>query len=82
MDKSEVKEVVVKYLKELSEENGKTLTEVEDNQSIMDDLGLTSLQFATLISFLETDLNKDPFEDGSISVTDIRTVGELCEAYR
>ncbi|MDA8562084.1 hypothetical protein N9L02_03095 [Gammaproteobacteria bacterium] len=78
----EVKELVVKYIGQLCEENGKTIPKIENESSIMDDIGLSSIEFATLISFLETDLNVDPFIDGSIAVTDIRTVGEICNVYK
>lgn len=46
------------------------------------DLGLNSLMMARLIVDLERELRIDPFSDGSRSVTDIHTVGDMIDAYR
>lgn len=81
MNSEEIKQTIIRNIKQLSEENGRTLSEVGDKQSIMDDLGLTSLQIAALISLLEAEIGVDPFMDGNVSVTDVRTVEELCKAY-
>lgn len=81
MNSSEIRETIIRYIKELSEENNKTLTEIKPEQSIMEDIGLSSIQVATLLSFLETDFGYDPFMSGDVSITDIRTVGELCKIY-
>ena len=42
--------------------------------------GLTSLDLAAVIALLERRWKVDPFLE-HVSITDIRTVGELCRAY-
>ena len=43
--------------------------------------GLTSLDLAAVIAMLETRWGVDPFLE-HVPITEVRTVGELCEAYR
>ena len=81
MNSKDIEQTIIRHIKELSEENGRSVSEVAKDQSIMEDLGLTSLQIATLVSFLETELEVDPFATGNIGIMDISTVGELCSAY-
>lgn len=50
------------------------------DSKISDDVGLTSLEFAELISVLETHLDCDPFTE-EYSVTDVVTLDDLCKAY-
>ena len=76
-----VEEIIVRHIKELSEEKGRLLPEVTKDQSIMEDLNLTSMQISTLVSCLETDFGVDPFATGEIGLMDVSTVGELCEIY-
>ncbi len=45
------------------------------------DLGLQSIQLAELVAILEQDLKVDPFA-ALVPITSVRTVGDLCEAYR
>lgn len=45
------------------------------------DLGVNSLMFARLIVGLEQDFGGDPFTSGKSSIVDVRTVGDLVDAY-
>lgn len=45
------------------------------------DLGLGSLDLFELVDALETALAINPFE-GRLALSDVRTVGDLCGAYR
>ncbi len=50
-------------------------------ESALTDIGLNSLMLARLIVSLEQEFGYDPFTDGSHSIADIRTVGDLVAAY-
>ena len=50
------------------------------DQTLVDDLGLRSLDLARIIAKLELKLGVDPFAE-MVAVTSIRTVGDLCAAY-
>ncbi len=54
---------------------------VLDHQQLNADLGLRSLDLAQIVAELELELDTDPFLE-LVSVTDMRTVGDLCQAYR
>ena len=47
---------------------------------LVEDLGLRSLDLARIIAKLEVKLDADPFAE-LVSVTSIRTPGDLCAAY-
>lgn len=81
MGEQSIKNTVIQYIKQISEENDHPIAEVLGHQSIVEDLGMASLEIATLISFLGADLDVDPFSNNTIAITDIRTVDDLCEAY-
>lgn len=48
---------------------------------LVEDLGIRSLDLAQVVAVLESRLGTDPFATG-VSITGIRTVGDLCRAYR
>ena len=45
------------------------------------ELGLRSLEIARVVALLEMELGVDPFAS-LVAITDVRTVGDLCSAYR
>ncbi|KTT63904.1 hypothetical protein NS383_17680 [Pseudomonas oryzihabitans] len=49
-------------------------------ESRFSDLGLSSLELATLVSNLESTFQVDPFAT-SVAITSIVTVADLCQAY-
>lgn len=60
--------------------------DVEDDieitvDSSLTDIGLNSLMLARLIVNLEEEFGHDPFSDGSHSIVDVHTVGDLVDAY-
>jgi acyl carrier protein len=79
MDQIEQKvhEVVVRVCRQRSPD----LAKVDNSQRLTAELGLSSLDFARVIAILELELGADPFNCG-VPVTDVRTVGDLCDAYR
>lgn len=46
------------------------------------DLGLNSLMLARVIVGLEQEKQLDPFSDGTHALVDVRSVGDLVEAYQ
>ena len=48
---------------------------------LVEELGIRSLDLAQVVAVLESRLGTDPFATG-VSITGIRTVGDLCRAYR
>ncbi len=62
------------------EEREESRRHIANDDTLHDDLGLASLDLAQLVSVLEMKLQTDPFEE-LVAITDIRTVGELCQAY-
>lgn len=59
---------------------GVELGEVQRDRGLAD-LGLKSLDLAHLIAALERRLGADPFLK-LVPITSVRTVGDLCDAYR
>ncbi len=76
-----VKPIVIETILQLAKEQNKPIKPVQDDDSLVDTLGFTSLEVATLVSLLETKLEVDPFTSGIAAITDIRTVENLCTAY-
>jgi|TARA_B110000495_G_C22979344_1_gene575554 acyl carrier protein len=69
-----------KKIKELLIENEITPTQISPDKTLVDDLGLKSMDLAILVANLELDLGVEPFLE-DFAITDIRTLGDLCEAF-
>jgi len=69
-----------KKIKELLIENEITTTQISPDKTLVDDLGLKSMDLAILVANLELDLGVEPFLE-DFAITDIRTLGDLCEAF-
>jgi acyl carrier protein len=54
---------------------------LDSRDRLSDSLGLSSLDLAILVSELELSFGTDPFAQ-LVPITDIRTVGDLANAYR
>ncbi|MFF0697200.1 acyl carrier protein [Streptomyces tendae] len=54
--------------------------QVEEDQLLVDQLGLSSLHLARIVAVLEVELGIDPFSDGA-SITGVRTIGDLLRVY-
>jgi acyl carrier protein len=67
-------------LRKIATQRRPDLPPLEDSQTLTYDLGLSSLDLARAVVTLEYELKVDPFVHKSI--TSIRTVGDLCEAYQ
>lgn len=62
-------------------EAGKEGVELDDDAVLVDELGLASLQIARILAVLEVKLGINPFDDPAVSITDIRTVGDLATVF-
>jgi acyl carrier protein len=76
----DVEQVVVDVVGGVAREKSASIESVEADQTLVDDLGLRSLDLARIIAKLELKLGVDPFAE-MVAVTSIRTVGDLCAAY-
>jgi acyl carrier protein len=73
-------QTIIAELRQLAAVRGLTLPAIKRRDQLVDDLGLKSLDLAHLVAVLERRLNADPFLR-LVSITSIRTVGDLCDAY-
>jgi acyl carrier protein len=76
----ELKETIMGVVRGVVREKSPDVAEVRPDQLLVDDLGLRSLDLARIIAKLEMRLEVDPFKE-LVSVTSIRTPGDLCAAY-
>jgi acyl carrier protein len=76
----DVEQVVLDVVAGVAREKSAAVSAVEADQTLVDDLGLRSLDLARIIAKLELKLGVDPFAE-MVAVTSIRTVGDLCAAY-
>jgi len=76
----DVEQVVLDVVGGVAREKSASIESVQAEQTLVDDLGLRSLDLARIIAKLELKLDVDPFAE-MVAVTSIRTVGDLCAAY-
>ncbi len=72
-----VRQELARRLSRRTPDQAPVLTE----DAVLADLGLGSLDLFELVDALETALAVNPFE-GRLALSDVRTVGDLCAAYR
>jgi acyl carrier protein len=77
---AQIEAAVYKTIADVLERGGRQAVAI-DNDSPLVAVGLTSLDLAALIAVLRSRLKVDPFF-AKTAITDIRTVGDLCRAYR
>ena len=78
---AEVRSVVDQVIGRLAHERGLSLPELREGMAIVDELGFSSMMVAGLIAHLEEVFGIDPFQDENVMITDIRTIGDLCDVY-
>lgn len=74
-------EVVYRVLKEIAAEEGVSMDEIADDDNLVENIGFKSLHIARIFATLEMELNIEPFDSGELSITEIRTVGDLVDAF-
>jgi acyl carrier protein len=76
----EIRQTIRRAIIEIVERSGRTAPEFGDDDLLVD-TGLASLDLAALVARLERVWRVDPFLE-AVAITEIRTVGDLCRAYR
>jgi len=71
--------VLLEIVNEVTEPT-EPVEDLDEEQLLVDQLGLTSLDLARLVAVLEMELDTDPFSD-EVPITSVRTVGDLMNAY-
>ncbi len=76
----DVEEVVIDLVKKIAQEESLSLDNITEATALVDDIGFQSLQLARLVATLEMDHGLDFTSSSDVSITDIRTIGDLCDA--
>lgn len=76
--KETIHDVIMSIKKKHLEENS---IEINDEASLINDLGFTSLDLAQLIAELENYFEVDPFSEGAL-ISDIQKVEDLYKIYQ
>jgi len=79
-DNREVESIVHTAVLAVMSEKGLQGHAVANTDHVVATLGFSSLDLAVLLAQLEIALEGDPFAE-LISVTTVRTVGDICDAY-
>ena len=77
---AQIRETIRRVITEIVERSGRTAPAFGDDDLLVD-TGLASLDLAALVARLERVWRVDPFLE-AVAITEIRTVGDLCQAYR
>lgn len=78
---TEVKNTIIRVIKMIANERNLDLPDLADDTEIVDEIGFSSLMVAGLLANLEEALGVDPFQDEGVSITDLRTIGDLTDVY-
>ena len=60
---------------------GRTVATIDHGERLTEGLGITSFELVELVARLNARLSADPFRT-ALAFTDVRTVEDLCRAYR
>lgn len=77
---AEIRQIIRRVIAEIVERSGRAAPAFGDDDLLVD-TGLASLDLAALVARLERVWRVDPFLE-AVAITEIRTVGDLCRAYR
>jgi aryl carrier-like protein len=77
---AEIEATIHRTIVELLERAGKTVPAFDQDDDLVA-TGLTSLDLAALVAKLARQWRIDPFLETK-AITEVRTVGDLCDAYR
>lgn len=81
MSKSEIEKAVIDCVMQVAREQNIKIAEISPTHSVVDTLGFSSLDVATLTALLENTFKVDPFTLGYASITEIRTVQDMFNLY-
>jgi acyl carrier protein len=77
----DIDEVVWAEIGRLLAASGRNAATIRRDERLTEGLGITSFELAELIARLNAKLSADPFRT-ALAFTDVRTVEDLCRAYR
>jgi acyl carrier protein len=77
---ADISEAVRNQIGSLLDEKNLPVRNLGPDDRLNADLGLTSLDLATLVAALEMKLKADPFQE-LVPITSVRTIGDLEAAY-
>jgi acyl carrier protein len=77
-----LEQIIHDVILNVAQEESLDLVDLQNSHKLVDDLGFKSLDLARILAILELKLGVDPFTSNLVAITDVRTVGDLCAAYR
>lgn len=77
-----IEQIIHNVILKVAQEEAIELVDLQNSHKLVDDLGFKSLDLARILAILELKLGVDPFTSNLVAITDVRTVGDLCAAYR
>lgn len=77
----DLEQTIHEVVLQIAKQKTATIEKVENHDHLTQDLGFRSLDLAQLVAILEFKVGVDPFAK-LVPVTSIRTVGDVCDAYR
>lgn len=81
MEREHIEARVKSIILDLAYQQGYSVETVQDDNSVVDDLGFSSLDVATLTAMFETEFGVNPFRENLAALTEIRTVRDVCDLY-
>jgi len=78
VDFSKVRETAESAINHVLEDSGRPMRKLRDDDTLMETIGLDSLDLAVTVVSLEQELGVDPFR---ASVASVRTFGQLVRLY-
>ena len=81
MSPAEIEFAVKECILQVAREQLIELQELKPQHRVVDDLGFSSLDVATLTALLENRFKVDPFQSGLASITEIRTLQDMFNLY-
>jgi acyl carrier protein len=78
---SAVEEVIENVIRAVSGRHKLALPLLRESMELEEDLGFTPWMVVELFASLEEVLGVDPLEQDGVMISEVRTVGDLCDIY-
>ncbi len=78
---ADIEKSVHSCIHQVAADQGISVGELTPSKRVVDDLGFSSLDVATLTALLESAFKVDPFSTGQATITEIRTLQDICDLY-
>jgi len=79
--KEAVRETIVREIRAIVAEDSEEDREISGDEPLHE-LAINSLMLARLLVQLEAEIGVDPFGDGDVAISDVRSVADLVAAYQ